>query len=178
MLGNFFADAVRGNSYKHYAPEIQKGIILHRNIDTYTDQHAVVRISKRRLHERYRHYDGVIIDMFYDHYLAKNWSKYSMIPLDIFSTSFYELLHTNFEILPDKTKHMLPYIEQYNWLYNYQFFEGMEQVLGGMNRRTKGVSQMDLAINDLKEHYNVFKNDFETFFDDLIQFTNQRITEL
>ncbi|OIQ38934.1 MAG: ACP phosphodiesterase [Bacteroidetes bacterium MedPE-SWsnd-G1] len=178
MLGNFFADAIRGNKYKNFSLEIQKGIILHRNIDTFTDQHKIVRISKRRLHERYRHYDGVIIDMFYDHFLAKNWLDFSSIPLDIFSSNFYKLLHTNYEILPEKTKEMLPYLERYNWLYNYQYFEGMEQVLNGMNRRTKGVSQMNLAINDLKEHYQDFKNDFDSFFKELIEFTQHRITEL
>lgn len=178
MLGNFFADAVRGNKFKEFPNEIAKGIILHRNIDTFTDQHKIVRKSKRRLHERYGHFRGVIIDMFYDHFLAKNWSKYSEIPLDIFADNFYKLLHENFEILPDKTKYMLPYIEKYNWLYNYQFFEGMEDVLNGMNNRTKGKSKMNLAMNDLKEHYNDFKNDFELFFDELIEYANQRITEL
>lgn len=178
MLGNFFADAVRGNKFNEFPAEIAKGIILHRNIDTFTDQHPVVRASKRRLHERYGHYDGVIIDMFYDHFLAINWLYYSIIPLDIFAKSFYDLLHKNHVILPEKTKQMLPYLERYNWLYNYQFFDGMEQVLNGMNRRTKGISQMNMAIIDLKEHYTDFNNDFKIFFEELMQFTIQRIKEL
>ena len=178
MIGNFIADAVRGNKYKHFAPNIQKGIILHRNIDTFTDQHPIVRISKRRLHERYNHYDGVIIDIFYDHFLAKNWQQYSAIPLATFSEDFYKLLHRNYEILPDKIKHMLPFLEKYNWLYNYQFMEGMESVLEGMNRRTKLKSHMNLAIQDLKEHYKVFENDFNLFFKDLIEYTTIRINEI
>lgn len=178
MLGNFFADAIRGNKYKHFVSDIQKGIILHRHIDTYTDQHEIVRKSKRRLHERYRHYDGVIIDIFYDHFLAKNWHNYSEIPLDIYADSFYKLLHTNYEILPEKTQYMLPYLEKYNWLYNYQFMDGMEKVLEGMNRRTKLKSHMHLSINDLKENYDEFENDFNLFFDDLINYTNHKIIEL
>ena len=178
MLGNFFADSIRGNKYKHYAADIQKGILLHRHIDTYTDQHKIVRISKRRLHERYRHYDGVIIDIFYDHYLAKNWHVYSEIPLNVYVDSFYKLLHDNYDILPAKTQQMLPYLEKYNWLYNYQFMDGMEQVLEGMNRRTKLKSHMNLAINDLKENYTEFENDFNSFFDDLINFTNDKMIEL
>ena len=66
-IGNFIADHVRGNHFGHYPKEIQLGIILHREIDTFTDTHEIVRESKRRLHERYRHYDGVIIDIFYDY---------------------------------------------------------------------------------------------------------------
>lgn len=80
MIGNFIADHIRGNNFSHFCKEIQQGVLLHREIDTFTDAHEVVRKSKRRLHERYRHYDGVIIDIFFDHYLAKNWSTYSAIP--------------------------------------------------------------------------------------------------
>ena len=65
LIGNFIADSIRGNQFTHLHPEIQQGIVLHRHIDTYTDAHPIVRKSKRRLHERYGHYDGVIIDLFY-----------------------------------------------------------------------------------------------------------------
>jgi len=178
MIGNFIADAIKGNKYKHFTNEIQKGIILHRHIDTFTDQHPIVRKSKRRLNKRYGHYAGVIIDLFYDHFLAKNWSNYCKIPLDIYSQNFYALLQENYDLLPDKTKQMLPYLKQYNWLYNYQFLDGMQQVLEGMNRRTKMKSQMHLSIEDLKEHYQDFENDFTLFFKDLITFTKNKTTTL
>jgi len=178
MLGNFFADFIRGNNYKNYSAEIQKGIMLHRNIDAFTDAHKIVRKSKRRLHQRYGHFDGIIIDIFYDHFLAKNWSNYSKIPLDVYAANFYKLLHDNYDILPKKTKEILPPLEKYNWLYNYQFLEGMESVLKGMNKRTKMISKMDIAIDDLKEHYDDFENDFTTFFKELITFTDNRLQEL
>ncbi|MCF6280006.1 MAG: acyl carrier protein phosphodiesterase [Flavobacteriaceae bacterium] len=168
MLGNFLGDFVRGNKYKNYNPTIQKGILLHRHIDTFTDAHKIVRISKRRLHERYGHYDGIIIDLFYDHFLAKNWGTYSEIPLDIYAKRFYQLLHDNYTILPEKAQYLLPYLEKYNWLYNYQYIEGMKTVLEGMNRRTKMISKMDVAIEDLKIHYSEFENDFTAFFKELI----------
>jgi acyl carrier protein phosphodiesterase len=178
MVGNFIADSIRGNKFNNFSPEIQKGIILHRNIDTYTDQHPVVRESKRRLHKRYRHYDGVIIDLFFDHFLAKNWNNYSSIPLIVYSESFYKLLHNNYKILPEKTQQMLPYIEKYNWLYNYQYMKGMLSVLEGMNRRTKLKSHMNLAIHDLEEHYETFEEDFFLFFEDLIKYTKKRSLQL
>ncbi len=178
MLGNFLGDFVRGNKYKNYNPTIQKGILLHRHIDTFTDAHKIVRISKRRLHERYGHYDGIIIDLFYDHFLAKNWSTYSEIPLDIYAQHFYKLLHDNYDILPEKAQYLLPYLEKYNWLYNYQFMEGMKTVLEGMNRRTKMISKMDIAIEDLEEYYLEFENDFTEFFKELIIFTDNKLIEL
>ncbi len=177
MLGNFLGDFVRGNKYKNFNPTIQKGILLHRNIDTFTDANKLVRISKRRLHERYGHYDGIIIDLFYDHFLAKNWSNYSAIPLDIFAKYFYQLLHENYDLLPEKAQNLLPYLEKYNWLYNYQFIDGMKTVLEGMNRRTKMISKMNISINDLQEHYSEFENDFTQFFKELITFTDNKLKE-
>ncbi|CAL2081239.1 Acyl carrier protein phosphodiesterase [Tenacibaculum sp. 190524A02b] len=172
MIGNFIADHIKGNKFSHYSEGIQKGILLHRKIDTFTDAHEIVRKSKRRLHERYGHYDGVIIDIFYDHFLAINWKRYSQIPLSIYVKSIYQLLENNFSILPEKTQHLLPYMIKYNWLYNYQFAKGIQEVLNGMNNRTQGKSQMNLATEDLLIHYDVFQEDFFLFFKELCDYCN------
>lgn len=178
MIGNFIADSIRGNQFTHLHPEIQQGIRLHREIDTFTDAHEIVRKSKRRLHKRYGLYAGVVIDIFYDHYLAKNWDKYSAMPLDIYVNSVYDLLQDNFDMLPEKTQHMLPYMMEYNWLYNYQYQEGIERVMNGMNRRTKNRAQMNLAIEDLRILNSEFQQDFELFFEDLRTFSHQKLTEI
>ncbi|WP_239779899.1 ACP phosphodiesterase [Tenacibaculum finnmarkense] len=178
MIGNFIADHIKGNKITHFNPQIQNGILLHRQIDTYTDAHKIVRKSKRRLHERYRHYDGVIIDIFFDHFLAKNWAIYSEIPLDIYVNSVYQLLEENKQILPEKTQKLLPNMIQYNWLYNYQFTNGIQEVLNGINKRTQGKSQMNMASEDLENHYRLFEEDFTLFFEDLRSFCSVKITEI
>ncbi len=178
IIGNFIADHIVGNKFQQYSDAIQKGIMLHREIDTYTDAHAIVRRSKRRLNERYRHYNGVIIDIFYDHFLAVNWNTYSNIPLNMYVKSMYNLLQMNFEILPEKTKQILPYMTKQNWLYNYQFASGIQEVLNGMNRRTEGKSKMNLASEDLLLHYEEFQGDFTLFFKDLITFSKNKSKEL
>lgn len=167
MIGNFIADAIKGSHYNHFNDQIQAGIIIHRAIDSYTDAHPIVRISKRRLHERYGHYDGVIIDILYDHFLAKNWNKYSEIPLDIYTKSVYKLLQDNYGILPAKTQSYLPIMMEQNWLLKYRSIEGISDILKGMNRRTKGRSKMNLASEDLLLHYQEFEDDFSAFFIDL-----------
>jgi acyl carrier protein phosphodiesterase len=177
-IGNFIADNIKGNKYNHLPEEIQKGIILHRGIDSFTDSNDIVRRSKRRLHERYNHYDGVIIDILYDHYLAKNWPDYSHIPLNKYAQSFYNLLESNYDLLPEKVQHFLPYMISGNWLYNYRTTEGIEKVLQGVDRRTKNKSQMHLAIEDLKLHYDDFEKDFTQFFKELITFSNEKIKTL
>lgn len=173
MIGNFIADHIKGNQFKHFDEEIQKGIFLHREIDTFTDAHEIVRKSKRRLHERYNHYNGVIIDIFYDFFLAKNWHKYSTVSLQDFSNEVYNLLQENFEILPLKSQQFLKYMIEYNLLFNYQFESGIEKVLKGMNHRTKGISQMNLAIEDLKIYQKEFEKDFSLFFVDLQQYVTK-----
>jgi len=178
LIGNFIADGIPGNKFDHYSKEIKQGILLHREIDTFTDAHEIVRKSKRRLHARYKHYKGVIIDIFYDHYLAKNWHHFSEIPLDIYVQSVYALLKDNFDILPEKTQHLLPYMIEYDWLYNYQYTEGIREVLNGMNRRTKGISQMNLAIEDLQNLDTEFEKDFMLFFEELRVFSNQKIKQI
>ena len=110
MIGNFIADHIQGNKYENFSKEIQQGIFLHREIDTFTDAHEVVRKSKRRLHERYRHYDGVIIDIFYDYFLAKNWATYSAIPLELFTKSVYNLLEKVKLDLPKKSQQFINYM--------------------------------------------------------------------
>jgi acyl carrier protein phosphodiesterase len=177
-IGNFIADSIKGNNYSHLPYQVQKGIRLHREIDSFTDANKIVKVSKRRLHERYGHYDGVIIDILYDHYLAKNWVNYSNIPLKEYSENFYEILRSNYDFLPDKIKHLMPYMIEDNWLLNYGNFQGIERVLHGMNRRTKNKSQMHLAIEDLKLYYVDLGNDFQLFFKELIQFTNQKLNTL
>lgn len=178
ILGNFIADHIKGNKYLQYPLEIQKGIILHRKIDSFTDLHPIVKQSKRRLNKKYGHYKGIIIDIFYDYFLAKNWGNFSQIPLDIYSKNIYKLLMNNFDILPEKTKQMLPFMIKNDWLYNYQFLEGIQKVLNGMNQRTGGKSQMHLAINDLKELESVLNNDFMLFFKELRFFSDEQLLTL
>ena len=178
MIGNFIADHIQGNKYEGFSSEIQQGIFLHREIDTFTDAHEVVRKSKRRLHERYRHYDGVIIDIFYDYFLAKNWASYSEIPLELFTKSVYNLLDEIKLDLPIKSQQFINYMIEYNILFNYKYKDGIEKVLNGMNKRTKGKSQMNLAIEDLHSLEAEFEADFTVFFKELIAHTNQKLKKI
>lgn len=174
-IGNFIADSIKGKKYLTYPKEIQHGILLHREIDSFTDKHHIVKISKNRLHERYRHYDGVIIDILYDHFLAKNWSTYSTVPLDEYVQTFYTLLQSKSEILPEKVLKFMPYMIAGNWIYNYRTIDGIAKVLQGMDKRTNNKSQMRFATEDLKLHYSDLEGDFTTFFENLRTFCNTKL---
>lgn len=177
-LGNFMADSIRGNKFKHLPARIQKGILLHREIDTFTDAHPVHKKSSKRLHKNYSHYSRVIVDIFYDHFLAKNWERYSETPLDIFVENFYGLLEDSYTILPDGVKRMMPYMIADNWIFNYSKMYGIAKVLNGMNRRTKNKSKMNFAILDLEEHYDTFEKEFTDFFEELQVFSKHKFNSL
>jgi acyl carrier protein phosphodiesterase len=177
-IGNFMADGIRGTDYLNFPDDIKKGILLHRQIDTFTDSHLVYRKSKHRLHEKYGHYSGVIMDILYDHFLAKNWKNYSDEKLEDFASNFYKSLFDNEEILTEKTKNMLPYMYYRNWLVSYATIAGIEMILFQMDYRTKHRANMQEAIVELQEFYSDFEEEFTIFFNELIDFSNKKMSEL
>lgn len=177
-IGNFIADGIKGKEYRKFPKEIQIGILLHREIDTFTDAHPTVRKSTKRLHANYSHYSGVIVDILYDHFLAKNWSRYSTVPLELFVSDFYDLLEEHFEVLPKRIQQMIPYMIADNWLLNYANIDGIQKVLDGMNRRTKNLSGMNKATSELITYYNEFEHEFTEFFEELRHFSTFKLTDL
>ncbi|WP_299391831.1 ACP phosphodiesterase [uncultured Gelidibacter sp.] len=177
-IGNFIADGIKGKRYEKYPKDIQIGILLHREIDTFTDAHPTVRLSTKRLHENYGHYSGVIVDILYDHFLAKNWSRYSNTPLELYIDDFYETLKAHFTILPLRIQKMMPYMIADNWLLSYAKIEGIQKVLNGMNQRTRNISGMHKATDELQEFYEEFEEEFTTFFEELRAFSTEKLTLL
>lgn len=177
-IGNFMADGVRGKQYENFPCEIQKGILLHRAIDTFTDAHPIFRQSTKRLHSRYHHYSGVIVDMYYDHFLAKNWHEHSSEKLEHYSNRFYQSLLDNHALLTTRAQHLLPYMMEHNWLLSYQSVSGLERILSQMDQRTKNQSQMRFAGEELVAHYAIFEEEFAVFYNDLQVFAKNKLTEL
>ncbi|UZH55556.1 acyl carrier protein phosphodiesterase [Salinimicrobium tongyeongense] len=177
-LGNFIADSIKGKKYLEFPSEVQKGVLLHRAIDSYTDSHPIVRKSTAKLHKNYSHYSGVIVDIFYDHFLASRWEDYSEVPLENFVADFYKLLKQRFEVLPAPIQNFLPYMVSENWLLSYASIEGIARILYQMNLRTKNIVRMDRAVNELKEYYEEFSEEFTAFFPQLQEYSHQQVSSL
>ena len=177
-IGNFIADSVRTKDLPRFTEDIQLGIKLHWAIDNFTDHHDVVKESKALLYDEHHKYGAVLVDIFYDHYLARDWQKHSSEKLDLFVEYFYQLLRDRKEELPERINQMLPYMVRYNWLYNYQFLDGIERVLGGMSRRASFENKMNLGTRALKEHYKTFENHFNAFYPELETFVAEKKVEL
>ena len=178
VLGNFFADHVKGNRIDHFPEGIRNGILLHRAIDSYTDAHPAARASSKRLHSSQGHYSRVIVDIYFDHFLARHWDRYSPVPLEQYSADFYTHLEAHYELLPEKTQYILPFIKAQNWLLSYRDFSGLDEAFAGLDRRTKGRSNMRTATRELRQDYAAFEEDFFTLFTDLITFSRSKLNEI
>ncbi len=172
-IGNFIADHVKGKAYLDYPETIQKGILLHRRIDHFTDQHPLFKKNVSLLFSQFRHYSRVIVDMFFDHFLAAEWDFYHPEPLVKFSYRFYAMMEQYSGNLPDKTKKILPVISKHNWFLAYRSLEGLESILDQMSKRTRFSSNMSLAVVDLEKNYSKIALDFNLFFSELEDFVRQ-----
>lgn len=177
MVGNYIADAVKGRQIEKFSDNIQKGIRLHRNIDTFTDTHPIVENSKARIRERYRKYAGVVIDMYYDHFLAAGWDAYSSDDLNSFTRQSYKELLKYWTIMPARMKRILPIMAAGNWLASYAEISNIGMALKGMSRRTTFDSGMENAGEELRIHYHDLKKDFSAFFPELIGFSKRQLIQ-
>jgi acyl carrier protein phosphodiesterase len=169
-IGNFIGDFVKASDMEQYNEAINLGIRMHWAIDEFTDHHPVVQKSKERLRPKYGHYAGVIVDIYYDHFLARNWKEYHTEELRQYVDQQYKMLENHISILPKKVVHMLPFMIKHDWLYNYQYFEGIERVMHGMANRSSFNSKMEQSVVELKKYHKEFEMEFQEFFPELIAF--------
>lgn len=174
MIGNFIADFVKGNRKNEYPQRIKEGIELHRMIDDFTDHHEITTRSKDRLRPKYGKYSGVITDLYYDHFLAANFSEYHKLSLQNFSKNTYEVLKQNWNLLPEGVHYFLPFMIERNWLLNYATIEGIGWALKGLSKRVSFENKMDESVHDLEAQYENFESDFWDFFPKLVQFVKSK----
>ena len=178
MIGNFIADSVKGKEVLLYSSDIQKCIQLHRFIDQYTDTHAIIHAAKQIIAPYFGKYNAVVLDIYMDHFLAKDWSAYSSIQLNEFASTVYQLLQKEINTLPQRVQELLPYMIRQDWLSNYANFEGIDQVFRGMSKRASFESHMEDATGILKKHYTEMQECFDVFFPQLVQASSTRLREI
>lgn len=175
IIGNMLGDFIDADFREKYSPEICRGIVMHQKIDQFTDSHPVFRQSKRRIDKDYRHLKGIMIDLFYDHFLAKNWQDYSDEPLEDFCERIYETFQAHKSLLAPRLQRILPYMIEENWLTSYRRFEGIGWALSGISRRISRKNILASGLSQLEENYDGFDKDFQAFFPELSSFANELI---
>jgi len=172
LIGNFIADFIRNHEVENYSESIQKGIVLHRQIDTYTDTHPIVKQGVHRLQPFHSKYAPVVIDIIFDHLLANNWSRYSGQSLDDFAKYIYEILNDRMGELPKKLQKRLPEMIEGNWLQAYGTKEGMLFTFKKMDERTSFPSNFSKAMDHLELDFEAYNSEFNQFFPEVIQFVD------
>ena len=174
IVGNFMGDYVKGRNYVLFPEQVKKGILIHRDIDTFTDMHMITRRSKLMVAPKYSKYAGIIIDIFYDHFLASLWDDYSTLPLSEYVNRTYDLLKRNYQVLPDAIKNWFPTFLENNWMMAYTTVDGIELVLERMSANTSLPNHAAYAVEVLSDQYAVFRNDFLQFFPQMVEFIEEK----
>lgn len=173
LIGNLLGDFVKGRPGSRYNDDIVAGIMLHRRIDAFADAHAGVRRSRGRIGSRMSRFSGIIVDVCYDHFLARHWSAFSDQDLAVFVQHAYQVLQKNRPILPDRLQRILPVMISEDWLGRYIEFERIGSTLDRIARRLTRGRQFTGAIVEVEENYADLEKDFLTFFPDLIDFSDR-----
>ncbi len=177
LVGNMISDYVKGKKKFDYSPGIQKGMELHRAIDTFTDDHAVTKEAKDIFRPHYRLYAGAFIDVVYDHYLATDTSIFSNDSLETFAADTYLMLEPFTAVFPERFSRMFPYMKTQNWLYNYSNRWGIENSLHGVVRRATYLTESATAFRLFEENYDRLQQHYQQFFPELLAFVQAWLTE-
>ena len=175
IVGNILADMLKGQNISKFNEKIVKGIELHRKIDKFTDQHHVVNKTKQRLRPLFKHYSPVVVDVYYDHFLAVNWKDYSEIPLKEFANNCYNVLRKHKELFPFRFKQALKYHRFRKLLTSYTEIKGIRFAFKRLENRSMYISNLHLAPKELERNYFLYYEEFREFFEDLKDFTGKQI---
>ena len=168
QLGNLLADVVRGPQRDAMSAAFVRGALCHKAIDAFTDAHPIVKRSRARMSSEHRRFSGVLIDVFYDYFLARDWKRYSASALETYTAAFYAGAEPHLTQLPPDARTMLERIIRYDLLGSYARVDGVEAALrrisSYLNSRWHKQFNLDRGVLDLRAHEAEFAADFHEFF--------------
>jgi acyl carrier protein phosphodiesterase len=177
IFGSFLGNNIKVNSYHKYNEETLDGVRLNKRIDDFTNSHPSFQKSIERLSPKFRKYGKPLIRLFYDHFLAANWNKYSKRPLKEHASYIYEVLSNRSAILPYKAGKIFPMMIKTDWLHSQAELKGTFLCMKDLIRLTILQSTQENAFTELMENYQQFREDFEAFFPDLCRFVKEQDLE-
>ena len=173
-VGSLMGDFVKGRVGEDFKPSVREGILLHRKVDSFTDAHPFIRQSKARISPGFRRYAGILVDIFYDHFLATRWHQWSDVSLDEFAGEVYGMLRERQDTFPESMQRSMRYMGSRRLLQSYREIGGVHDALRGIETRLKRPSRLGESVRELELNYPAFRSDFEQFFPLLIEFAQAR----
>jgi len=163
-IGNLLPDLVSTPALSGLPPEFLRGVQQHRRIDAFTDSHAIFRRSVARVKPEFRRFGGILIDIFYDHFLSRDWPNLSPIPLPAFVDEVYASFEIHQHEIPTEAYAHLERMKSANWLCAYGDLSGVSITLGRIGLRLRRPVPLANAISALEDDYADFQDDFAAFF--------------
>lgn len=170
IAANLMGDFIRGRLEDRFSPSIEAGLRLHRAIDSYADAHPLQHRSRNRLEPPFRRYAGVLVDMYYDHFLARHFGRFSDQALGGFTREVYDALERHSDELPERLRVMARHWRRDDLLAGYADLAVLERALDGMSRRLSRDNPLALGCEPLRGEYAGFEEDFLAVFPELLQF--------
>lgn len=179
LVGNMISDYVKGKSQYEYPKEILAGIKLHRAIDSYTDSHLITKKIKQIYVPTYRLYAGAFVDVTYDYFLANNKNYFEDAEaLSSFAKKVYDDLAQGKEFFPERFAKLFPYMKEQNWLFHYQFEDGIGKSFNGLLRRSKYIVETETAFKLFLEHKQQMEDDALSFIAEVKVFAEIELNKL
>ncbi len=169
LIGNFIADHVRGNKFDELPGAVVEGIHLHRQIDSFTDAHPLFKSSKRFFYDGFEKYSGVLVDIYFDHFLARNFELYSATALQPFSDHVYTVYSGAKIFLPQNSSRFLEYVLKNNIYMAYARLDGIERVLSHLSHRIGHTVQLQDSVHLFKKNEEQLAANFSLFFKEAMQ---------
>jgi acyl carrier protein phosphodiesterase len=163
-VGNLLPDLLPASDLTRLPPEFQRGIRRHLQIDAFTDSHPIVRRSILLVGPAYRRFGGILIDMFYDHFLACDWRRYSEATIEDFSSTIYSSFDSLGQDLPLNASNRLQQIKEADLLCSYREIDGIRRALERIGDRLRRPVSLGESIAQLELHYDALHADFTEFF--------------
>ncbi len=173
LLGDFVIGSIDHERNNYLTTPLKKGVHLHRLIDSFADNHNMTRECNKKLHHQYHKYAGVLVDIFFDHFLTKHWERFSDEKFEVFRLRTYRAFDSFEYLLPVKMYHLVDSMKKHDWLKNYSEHWGVEKALLNIAKRTKHHVPLQLAMSEFLEHYYFFENNFLVFFPEIIRMCNE-----
>ncbi|BBT15242.1 ACP phosphodiesterase [Metapseudomonas otitidis] len=172
LLGSLYGDFVKGPLDGRWPQGIEAGIRLHRRIDLFTDTHPLVRDARALFPAARRRVSGILLDLFFDHCLARDWADYAEVPLPTFTGQVYRVLADQ-AALPGALARIAPRMAEQDWLGSYCEFDTLAAVVGGMSRRLSRPELLAGGFDELAERYQPLSDHFRRFYPELQRFAAQ-----
>jgi acyl carrier protein phosphodiesterase len=167
-VGNLLPDLTSASHLKFLPEGYQRGIRCHRRIDVFTDAHTRVRSCVRRFPPPYRRFGGILTDVYFDYFLARDWAEYCAVPRGEFINEFYRDIETCCAVIPDEANQRLQRMRDEDWLGRYHHTAGVADILGRIGRRFRRPLDLTGSLPIFQKHETAFREDFQSFFPQLM----------